>query len=133
MIRVFAALLAVSLAAPLTILLLSNDPTRSGAFAVGAYTVPATFLLGLPTLVVFSRYGCLKWWHAALAGVAVSALCALPFLVGGIGMFASLAIAFLTYGVPLALLFRFLGIWRNTRLASCRGERPSVNRDGPAP
>lgn len=126
--RALAALFVVSIAAPLVIFVAGGDHAVGGAIAVATFTVPATFLIGLPGFLAFQRRGWLRWWHAAIGGACVGALCAAPFTLGGWIFFGMFFLTFIAYGATLGLLFWFLAIWRNKSLIPRCSGRPQSGR-----
>lgn len=74
--RLFAALLFVAFGFPLGVLVLADKYALEGAAIVGAFTVGASLLIGLPLALWFVRRGWLRLWQAATAGAAAGAIVA---------------------------------------------------------
>ena len=71
---------------------------------------PVELVLGLPTLMLFRRFGWIRWWQFALAGAVIGALPGIPWLLEGQGGILALgAIA----GTVTALVFWAVAVPRN--------------------
>ena len=115
--RLFAALLFVAFAYPLTMLTLGSDQAVGMVIVFGAFTVGATLLIGLPLTLLSIRKGWLKIWQATLAGVAVGVLCATPFLSHGPAEHALQYCArFGAVGAAHGVAFWLLAFYRNQAL-----------------
>lgn len=127
--RALLALAFVSVLLPLAILVFGGDRAVAGAIAAGSFTIPATFLFGVPMFLECRRRGWLKWKHAVAGGIVTGAACSLPFWFGGWFSGAVFMLTFAAYGVILATIFWGLAIWRNTSLTSA-SSRPAIKPAG---
>jgi hypothetical protein len=82
--RIFVALILAPAVFPLGAYVYSlvQSPTESSVASVAAFMVPAlftyptTFLLGLPTFLIFRTLHWQRWWQYALGGAVIGAIIA---------------------------------------------------------
>jgi hypothetical protein len=115
--RLFAALVFVALACPLTLLAIGSDQAVGIVIVVGAFTVGATLLIGLPLALWSIRKGWLRLWQATLAGAAVGVLCAAPLFNHGPAEHAlQYFLRFGALGATHGVAFWLLAFFRNQAL-----------------
>lgn len=110
MIRAYIALFA----APLIISLLF----REGAAIVAIVMLAITTFIAAPLLFIFYRRNWLNWWQSALAGVGCALVFAALFAAVASSGWADIfglksALAFSAIGGGTAILFWWLGVFRN--------------------
>jgi hypothetical protein len=90
-----------------------------GFFAVATATVPAVVLAGIPLFQLYRRRGWLTWWGCGLGGGLAGGLCATPYALVSLSLFARAVLPlFLCLGFVHGLAFWVLAIWRNTGLTA---------------
>ena len=111
-------MLRVSLALLIAPLIVSSIYGVIGLVIVLPVMLLVTGVLAIPLLFVFRRRGWLRWWHAGLVGfvcgvifLSLFALTVSPGWVDAYGLQS--AMSFGGVGVATALLFWWLGLYRN--------------------
>lgn len=119
MIRLYLSLIVVALAYPLVIFAFAQGQAAQKATLVGAFTVSATLLVGLPLAIWCVRNGRLRFWQAVLAGALAGAVSVGLVLLDGtqkMVLASHLLLPLATMGAIHGAAFWLLGVFKNDAL-----------------